>query len=59
MEPDKCLQDYLTISASLLANDLIPEDAVKGLGLDRILSFDDHIVKVTTLCMSILGQNKS
>ena len=43
---------------SLLANDLIPEDAVKGLGLDHILSFDEHIVKVTALCMSILGQNK-
>ena len=43
MESGKCLQD-----------------AVKGLGLtlDRILSFDDHIVKVTGLCMSILGQNK-
>ena len=34
---------------SLLENDLIPEDAVKDLGLtlDRNLSFDDHIVKVT------------
>ena len=34
---------------SLLKNDLIPEDAVKDLGLtlDRNLSFDDHIVKVT------------
>ena len=43
---------------SLLENDLIPEDAVKDLGLtlDRKLSFDDHIVKVTASCMSILGQ---
>ena len=43
---------------SLLENDLIPEDAVKDLALtlDRNLSFDDHIVKVTASCMSILGQ---
>ena len=43
---------------SLLGKDLIPEDTVKDLGLtfDRNLSFDDHIVKVTASCMSILGQ---
>ena len=43
---------------SLLENDLFPGDAVKDLGLtfDCNLSFSDHIVKVTALCMSILGQ---
>ena len=43
---------------SLLENDLIPGDAVKDLALtfDCNLSFNDHIVKVTALCMSILGQ---
>ena len=43
---------------SLLENDLIPGDSVKDLGLtfDCNLSFNDHIVKVTALCMSILGQ---
>ena len=42
---------------SLLENYLIPGGAVKDLGLTygRNLSFNDHIVKVTALCMSTLG----
>ncbi len=45
-------------SLSLLGEDLIPGDVVKDLGLtfDRNLHFNDHIVKVTASCMSILGQ---
>jgi hypothetical protein len=43
---------------SLLGKDLIPGDVAKDLGVtfDRNLNFNDHIVKVTALCMSILGQ---
>ena len=42
---------------SLLENDLIPGGAVKNLGLTygRNLSLNDHIVKMTALCMSTLG----
>ena len=43
---------------TLLGEDLIPGDVVKDLGLtfDRNLNFNDHIVEVTALCMSTLGQ---
>jgi hypothetical protein len=41
-----------------LGKDLIPGDVAKDLGVtfDRNLNFNDHIVKVTASCMSILGQ---
>ena len=43
---------------SLLGKDLIPEDVAKDLGVtfDCNFNFNDHIVKLTALCMSILGQ---
>lgn len=43
---------------SLLGKELIPSESVKDLGVifDRNLDFNEHIIKVTASCMSVLGQ---
>ena len=49
------LQDFRT---TLLGKELLPVDSVKDLGVvfDSKLSFNDHIIKTASFCMSALGK---
>ena len=49
------LQDF---SVSLLGKDLVPAQEAKDLGvtLDPHLTYDEHIIKTVSVCMSRLGQ---
>ena len=49
------LQDF---RVTLLGKELLPVDSVKDLGVvfDSKLSFNDHIIKTASSCMSALGQ---
>ena len=49
------LQDFRT---TLLGKELLPVDSVKDLVVvfDSKLSFNDHIIKTASFCMSALGQ---
>ena len=49
------LQDF---RLTLLGKELLPVDSVKDLGVvfDSKLSFNDHIIKTASSCMSTLGQ---
>ena len=49
------LQDFCL---TLLGKELLPVNSVKDLGVvsDSNLSFNDHIIKTASSCMSALGQ---
>lgn len=45
-------------SLSFMGEDIVPADTAKDLGviLDSNLTYDEHIIKTTSSCMSRLGQ---
>ena len=55
------LPRLLDFSVSLLGKDLVPVQEAKDLGvtLDPHLTYDEHIIKTVSACMSRLGQDKS
>ena len=47
-------------SLSFMGEDIVPTDTAKDLGviLDSNLTYDEHVIKTASSCMSRLGQKK-
>ena len=58
MAAGKCILDWVTPRLTFMGRDLVPEHTAKDLGviLDSNLTYDEHITKTVSSCMSFLGQ---